>query len=154
DAVGRDLHLSHHAEGWLLGLGLGASGFGGLVAGALADRFGKRRVLSGTVFLYSLGSLICGLAPSLRVFLIGRAIQGLGIGGEWAIGHSMVAEAVVPHIRGRAAAALQAGEPFGVAIAAVVGYLVLPQVGWRWVLIGSSATALLAVAMRASVHIP
>jgi MFS family permease len=154
DAVGHDLHLTQVAESWLLGIGLGASGFGGLVAGALADRLGKRRVLSGTVFIYSAGSLICGLAPSLRVFLIGRAIQGLGIGGEWAIGHGMLAEAVEPRIRGRAAAALQAGEPFGVAIAAVVGYLVLPRVGWRWVLIGSSATALLAVAMRASVYIP
>lgn len=154
DAVGRDLHLSHMAESWLLGVGLGASGFGGLVAGALADRLGKRRVLSWTVLLYSVGSLVCGLAPSLTVFLVGRAVQGLGVGGEWAIGHGMLAEAVEPRIRGRAAAALQAGEPVGVAIAAVVGYLVLPRVGWRWVLVGSSATALLAVVMRASVHLP
>jgi MFS family permease len=154
DAVARDLHLSVAGESWLLGIGLGASGFGGLVAGVLADRYGKRHILSWTVLLYSFGSLVSGLAPTLPVFLIGRAIQGLGVGGEWAIGHGLVAEAVDPRIRGRAAAALQAGEPIGVAVAAVVGYLVLPRVGWRWVLIGSSATALLAVAMRASVHLP
>jgi MFS family permease len=88
------------------------------------------------------------------MFFIGRIIQGLGIGGEWAIGHGMLAEAVAPAIRGRAAAALQAGEPIGVAIAAVVGYLVLPAVGWRAVLIGSSATALLAVAVRSSSRLP
>jgi MFS family permease len=154
DAVGRDLHLSQAAEAWLLGVGLGASGVGGLIAGALADRFGKRPVLSGTVAVYSLGSLICGLAPTGAVFFAGRIVQGIGIGGEWAIGHGMVAEAVAPELRGRAAAALQSGEPFGVALAALVGYLVLPRVGWRAVLIGSSATALLAVAARASVHLP
>ncbi len=154
DAVGRDLHLSHAAEAWLLGVGLGASGIGGLVAGALADRFGKRPVLSGTVAVYSLGSLICGLAPTGAVFFAGRIVQGIGVGGEWAIGHGMVAEAVAPAVRGRAAAALQSGEPFGVALAALIGYLVLPRVGWRWVLIGSSVTALLAVAARASVHLP
>ncbi|HXU63562.1 MAG TPA: MFS transporter, partial [Polyangia bacterium] len=154
DAVARDLHLSRAAESWLLGAGLGASGIGGLVAGALADRIGKRAVLSATVAVYSLGSLICGLAPSGTVFFAGRIVQGIGVGGEWAIGHGMLAEAVPPQVRGRAAAALQSGEPVGVALAAVVGYLVLPRVGWRAVLIGSSVTALLAVAARASVHLP
>ncbi len=106
------------------------------------------------MLVYSLGSLICGLAPNATVFFAGRLTQGIGIGGEWAIGHGMLAEAVAPRMRGRAAAALQAGEPVGVAIAALVGYLVLPRVGWRAVLIGSSVTALLAVAARASVHLP
>ena len=142
DGVARDLHLSHAAEAWLLGAGLGASGLGGLAAGALADRFGKRQLLSVTVLVYSAGSLVCGLAPSAGVFFAGRVVQGLGIGGEWAIGHGMLAEAVAPSVRGRAAATLQIGEPLGVAIAAVVGYLVLPRVGWRAVLIGSSDNAL------------
>jgi MFS family permease len=154
DGVAHDLHLSRAAEAWLLGAGLGASGLGGLGAGALADRFGKRQLLSVTVLVYSFGSLVCGLAPSAGVFFAGRVVQGLGIGGEWAIGHGMLAEAVAPSVRGRAAAALQIGEPVGVAIAAIVGYLVLPRVGWRAVLIGSSATALLAVAIRASAHLP
>jgi len=154
DGVVHDLGMSHAMEGWLLGAGLGASGFGGLVAGALADRFGKRRVLAGTVLIYSVGSAICGTAPAAWVFFLGRIVQGIGIGGEWAIGHGMLAEAVPPAFRGRAAAFLQAGEPFGVFIAAIVGYLVLPRVGWRAVLIGSSVTALLAVAVRASSHLP
>src|ERR1022692_1633507 len=55
DGVARDLHLSHAAASWLLGAGLGASGVGGLAAGALADRFGKRRLLSVTVLIYSVG---------------------------------------------------------------------------------------------------
>jgi MFS family permease len=154
DHVARDLGMSRAAEGWLLGAGLGASGVGGIIAGALADRLGKRRVLAGTVLVYSMGSLACGLSHSAFGFFVGRVVQGLGVGGEWAIGHGMLAEAVAPAYRGRAAAALQSGEPVGVAIAALVGYLVLPRVGWRAVLIGSSVTALLAVAVRVSAHLP
>ena len=111
-------------------------------------------MLSATVLIYSIGSFICGVAPTPLVFFLGRIVQGVGIGGEWAIGHGMLAEAVPPAFRGRAAAFLQAGEPFGVFIAAIVGYLVLPRVGWRAVLLGSSVTALLAVAVRASSHLP
>jgi len=66
----------------------------------------------------------------------------------------MLAEAVPAERRGRWSAALQSGEPLGVALAAVVGYLVLPRVGWRAVLVGSSATALLAMFARRSVHLP
>jgi MFS family permease len=154
DPVARDLHLSHATEPWLLGVALGASGFGGIASGVLADRYGKRSVLAGTVLVYSIGSLLSGLATSPLAFFVGRAIVGLGVGGEWAIGHGMLAEAVAPELRGRASAMLQSGEPVGVALAAVAGYLVMPIVGWRAVLVGSSATALLALAMRLSMHLP
>ncbi|HXK19497.1 MAG TPA: MFS transporter, partial [Polyangiaceae bacterium] len=153
-AVGKDLGLSHAGEGWVLGVALGASGIGGIVAGRLADRLGKRRLLATTVLVYSLGSLVCGLAPNVTVFIVGRAIVGLGVGGEWAIGHGMVAEAVAPRARGRASAFLQSGEPVGVMLAAIMGFLVMPRFGWRFVLIASSATALLAVFVRRSMHLP
>ena len=148
------LHLSRTEEAWLLGVALGASGAGGIVAGALADRIGKRTMLVWTVLAYSLGSLVCGLAPTASVFVAGRTLVGLGVGGEWAIGHGMLAEAVAPSHRGRWAAALQSGEPLGVALATVVGFVLLPHVGWRAVLVGSSATAILALVARRSVHLP
>jgi MFS family permease len=154
DPIAHSLHLTSTEEAWLLGVALGASGIGGIAGGALSDRVGKRTMLAWTVLVYSLGSLVCGLAPNAWVFVAGRAIVGLGVGGEWAIGHGMLAEAVPPEQRGRWAAALQSGEPLGVAMAAVVGYLVLPHVGWRWVLVGSSATAIIALAARRSVHLP
>jgi len=154
EAVGRDLHLSHSAEAWMLGVALGTSGLGGIVAGALADRIGKRTMLATTIILYSIGSLVAGLAPNIWVFLLGRGLVGLGVGGEWAIGHAMVAEAMADHRRGRGSAFLQSGEPVGVALAAVAGFLIAPVVGWRAVMIGSSVTALLAVVARRSMHLP
>jgi MFS family permease len=152
--VAADLNLSEGGKAWLLGVALGASGLGGIAAGVLADRVGKRTMLAWTILVYSFGSLVCGLAPSVPAFVAGRAIVGLGVGGEWAIGHGLLAEAVAPSKRGRWAAALQSGEPLGVALAAVVGYLVLPHVGWRRILVASSITALIALAARRSVHLP
>jgi len=152
--VAHDLGLSHRFEPWLLGVALSTSGLGGIVGGRLADRFGKRSLLAVTIAIYSLGSLVCGLSTSVGAFIVGRALVGLGVGGEWAIGHGMLAEAVAPERRGRASALLQSGEPVGVAFAAVAGFVLVPLVGWRWVLVGSSATALLALAPRRSLHLP
>jgi MFS family permease len=154
DPVARELHMSPSVEAWVLGVALGASGIGGIVAGLLADRVGKRTMLAWTVLVYSAGSLLCGLATSSVAFAVGRGVVGLGVGGEWAIGHGMLAEAVAPDRRGRWSAALQSGEPLGVALATVVGFTVLPRVGWRAVLVGSSATAVLALAVRMSSHLP
>jgi MFS family permease len=154
EPVAHDLGLTRSGQAWLLGVALGTSGLGGIVAGALADRIGKRTMLAWTVLVYSIGSLACGLAPGTWTFVAGRAVVGLGVGGEWAIGHSMLAESAEPARRGRWAAALQSGEPLGAALAAMVGYLVMPHVGWRAVLIGSSATAFLALLVRRSVHLP
>ncbi len=154
DDVSKSLHLGPTAEAWMLGVALGTSGLGGIAAGALADRFGKRTMLATTIFFYSAGSLFSGLAPNLPLFLIGRSIVGLGVGGEWAIGHAMVAEAMHREARGRGSALLQSGEPVGVAIAAIVGYLIAPKIGWRAVMVASSATALIAVFARRSMHLP
>lgn len=154
DAVSHDLGLSHKAEPWLLGVALSTSGLGGIISGLLADKYGKRSMLALTVLIYSIGSLVCGLAPNLPLFILGRGLVGLGVGGEWAIGHGLIAEAVESKFRGRAAALLQSGEPVGVALAAIAGYLIMPIVGWRAVLVGSSATAFLALFMRRSIRLP
>jgi MFS family permease len=154
DDVAKSLHLGATGEAWMLGVALGTSGLGGIIAGALADRIGKRTMLSTTIFFYSAGSLVSGLAPNVPLFLLGRAIVGLGVGGEWAIGHAMVAEAMQREARGRGSALLQSGEPVGVAIAAIVGYLIAPKIGWRAVMVASSATALIAVFARRSMHLP
>ncbi len=152
--VSRDLSLGHAQDRWMLGVALATSGVGGIISGRFADKFDKRSVLSVTIVLYSVGSLVCGLAPNAWVFILGRALVGLGVGGEWAVGHGMLAEAVSSRTRGRASAALQAGEPVGVALAAIAGFLIMPLVGWRVVMVGSSVTGLLALYVRKHMHLP
>jgi MFS family permease len=147
-AIGPEFGLSPTQESWLLGTALGASGLGGLFFGWLADRWGRRPLMTWTILLYSLGTALSALTHSFPVFFALRFIAGLGIGGEWAIGHALVAESVPADRRGRAAALLQSGEPVGVAMAAVAGLLIMPHTGWRAVTFVSGLTALWAIVVR------
>jgi MFS family permease len=154
--IGKDLSLSDTDLSLLLGATLGATALGGVAFGFLADRFGRKPVLSATILTYSLGSLLCGFAPGPGALLVFRVLTGLGIGGEWATGQTMVGETFPPRLRARFAAVMQTGAPVGVGLAAIVGSFVEPflsakfgpHLGWRLCFIGSAAPALLVVAIR------
>jgi MFS family permease len=108
--------------------------------------------MTWTIGLYSLGTALCAFSTGPLSLMLFRLLTGLGVGGEWAVGHALVQEASPSHMRGRAAAFLQAGEPLGVGLAAVMGLLVTPLIGWRWVFLVSSASAVLAFVARR--HLP
>ncbi len=146
--IGRDLHLTETQEAVLLGVALGGSGIGGILFGYLSDRFGRKRIMSWTVLLYSLGTALTAFSIGPASLLAFRLLTGLGVGGEWAVGHALMAESTPKRMRGRAAALLQAGEPVGVALAAVIGLLVTPFLGWRAVFLVSSASAAIALVVR------
>ena len=150
--IGHDLGLTAAEEALVLGVALGASGIGGILFGYLSDRYGRKHVMTWTIGLYSLGTALCAFATGPWTLMLFRLLTGLGVGGEWAVGHALVQEASPKHMRGRAAAFLQAGEPFGVGLAAVVALLVTPLIGWRWVFILSSLSAVLAFVARR--HLP
>lgn len=145
-----ELGLSKLDHAYALGVSFAATAVGGLTCGLLSDRFGRRRMVTWTILLYSMGALLTGLAQDTVTILCARAIAGLGVGGEWAAGHTLVAETFPPKERGRAGAILQAGAPVGMALAALVGLLVAPEIGWRACFYASSATALMAFAARSS----
>ena len=154
--LSRDLGLSPTEQSLLLGATLGATAIGGVVFGWLADRIGRKPVLSLTIVTYSVGTLLCGLAPSLAAFLVFRVLTGLGVGGEWATGQTLIGETFPAKLRARFAAIMQTGAPIGVGLAAVVGGFVEPflaerfgpSLGWRLCFLASAAPALLVVAIR------
>jgi MFS family permease len=150
--IGQDLQLNEGEEAVLLGAALGASGVGGILFGYLADLYGRKRIMMWTICLYSLGTALTALAHGPVSLLLFRFVTGLGVGGEWAVGHALLAESTPKHLRGRAAALLQAGEPVGVGLAAVIGLLVAPHVGWRAIFLASSASAAVAILVRR--HLP
>jgi MFS family permease len=143
-----ELGLTRMDHSIALGLSFVATAVGGIAGGWLADRYGRRRMVSWTILLYSLGSFLSGVSFTRNALFFARAITGMGVGGEWAAGHALVAETFPPASRGRAGAILQMGAPVGVAIATLVGTFLVPHIGWRWALIGSSATAMLAFVAR------
>jgi MFS family permease len=150
--IGRELALTPAEEAVLLGIALGGSGVGGILFGWLSDVYGRKRVMTWTILLYSVGSAATAFATGPRSLLLFRLVTGLGVGGEWAVGHALLAEWSPRAMRGRAAALLQAGEPVGVGLAAVVGLLGAPLLGWRTVFLLSSASAAVALVVRT--HMP
>jgi len=143
-----DLGLGREEHALVMGASLGATAAGGILFGALADRHGRKAVLQWSILTYSLGAVLCGLAPGLRTLAGARMVTGLGVGGEWAIGHALLAESVPPRLRGRFGALLQTGAPVGVGLAAVVGSVLAPAIGWRATFVVSGLPALLVAAIR------
>lgn len=116
---------------WLTGLAIGATGVGGFVFGALADRLGRKRSMSLAVFTFCLANAACALAPNLTVLMIARVVAGLGVGGSWGAGQALIGETVPAALRGRFGAIAQTGAPLGLGAAALVGAFILPSWGFR-----------------------
>jgi len=124
---------------------------GALIFGVLADRFGRRVPLMANVIYFSLIELLCGFAPSYKVFLVLRALFGIGMGGEWGVGASLAMESAPPRWRGILSGILQSGYSIGYLLAAVAARFVLPNLGWRWMFWLGVLPAFLALYIRTKV---
>ncbi|MEV7732455.1 MFS transporter [Streptomyces sp. NPDC088921] len=133
-----------------------ASGIGGALAGVLADRAGRVRALMITVITYAIFTVACGFAPNFESLLVFRALQGLGFGGEWAVGAILVAEYASAKQRGRTLGAIQSSWAVGWALAAIVYTLVFSvfdaDTAWRVMFWTGALPALLVVWMRRQVQ--
>src|SRR5580658_486083 len=104
---------------------------GAFIFGLLADRYGRRPVLMANIAFYSLMEVLSGLAPGYVSFLALRLLYGIGMGGNWGVGASLVLESVPPKWRGVASGLLQQGYAVGYLLAAGAFYTVFPRWGWR-----------------------
>lgn len=149
-----ELHLSKASAGVLGSVTLVAAAVGGLVFGVIADRFGRTRALMASVLIYAVFTAACGLAQSFAELAVFRVLLGLGMGGEWASGASLVAESWPEEHRGKALGFVQSSWAVGYALAAVVAAVVMPRFGWRAVFFVGLAPALLTLWIRRSVAEP
>jgi len=104
---------------------------GAFIFGLLADRYGRRPILMANIAFYSLMEVLSGLAPGYASFLALRLLYGIGMGGNWGVGASLVLESVPPKWRGVASGLLQQGYAVGYLLAAGALYTVFPRWGWR-----------------------
>jgi MFS family permease len=111
------------------------SAFGGWLAGVLADRIGRVKVLQLTILWFATFTLLAGFTNSFWQLLLTRSVQGLGFGGEWAVGAVLISEAIEARTRGRVVGAIQTGWALGYGAAVLSSTLVfsiVPEVyAWR-----------------------
>lgn len=131
-----------------------SSAAGGVLAGILADRLGRRRTLIYTILLYSFGSGGTALAQGLGGLIAWRAVVGLGLGGEWSAGAVLVAETWPARHRGKAIAFMQSGWALGYIAAAGLAAWILPRYGWRVLFLTGMLPALFTILVRRYVAEP
>ncbi len=147
----RDLGMTKSVAGLLNTLTLLASGIGGVLFGFIADRLGRTRALMLSILTYSVCSFASGLSTSIQMLAAFRFILGLGMGGEWNTGATLVAETWPTHLRARALAMVQSSWAIGYALAALVAGIVLRFANWRVVFFVGIIPALVTLWIRRSV---
>lgn len=132
--IGRDWHLKATDLGLILSAGFLGLFVGALVAGRLADRYGRRALFLATLLIYSLGTGLSALAWNLPSLLLFRFIAGLGLGGELPVASALVSEFAPATARGRMLVILESFWAYGWILAAIVGLGIVPTLpvwGWR-----------------------
>lgn len=124
---------------------------GAFIFGLLGDKFGRRIPLMADIIFYSVMELLTAFAPNFTVFLILRALFGVGMGGEWGLGASLAMESLPTKARGLFSGILQQGYAVGYLLAAVVYWVVFPLFGWRGLFVAGAFPALLVIYIRARV---
>jgi len=124
---------------------------GAFLFGLIADRYGRRLPLMIDLVFYSIVEVLTGFAPNYTVFLVLRALFGIGMGGEWGVGATLVMEKAPPRLRGLLSGFLQQGYALGYLLAAIAYLFVFPRWGWRPLFFIGGLPALLALFVRARV---
>ncbi|GAC1394574.1 MAG: MFS transporter [Ktedonobacteraceae bacterium] len=154
--ISKDFHVALPLVIFAVSLTLIMRPVGALIFGILAERFGRRLPLMIDIIFYSIIELLTAFSPNYTVFLILRALFGIGMGGEWGLGASLAMEALPTESRGLFSGILQQGYAFGYLIAAIVYYLVFlfvptPSLAWRVMFAVGVLPALLVVFIRLGV---
>jgi MFS family permease len=144
----RDLGMSKGTAGFLNMLTLLASGLGGVFFGFIADRIGRKRALMLSILTYSICSFASGLSTTVLMLAVFRFILGLGMGGEWNTGATLVAETWPDEWRAKAISIVQSSWAIGYALAALVAGIVLRFANWRVVFFVGILPALVTLWMR------
>ncbi len=137
---------------WFLAVFLLGGTFGGILFGSLADRYGRGPIMIVTILIYSIFSGLTYLVDSVGLLIVLRLLVSIGLGGEWAVAASLVAEVFPSRARSQASAMFHASSVFGTWLAAIAGIIVGSE--WRYAYLLGIAPAILVLWIRASIKEP
>lgn len=151
-------HITKGQAGLLVTSTLIISSAGGWFAGLLADRWGRVKVLQLTIVWFAFFTFLSGFTFTFNQLLIVRGLQGLGFGGEWAVGSVLIGETIRSQHRGKAVGTVQGGWAIGWGLAALA-YSVLfsvlsPELAWRVMFWIGILPSLLIFYIQSRVHEP
>jgi SHS family lactate transporter-like MFS transporter len=147
-AIAREFHKTDAEIALSITLTLAFRPVGAFIFGLVADRYGRRLPLMINLVFFSIIEFLTGLAPNYASFLILRALFGIGMGGEWGVGASLVMEKVPPRLRGVISGLLQEGYAVGYLLAAICYFFIFPIWGWRPLFFIGGLPALLVIFIR------
>ncbi len=150
--VAKDFHKSIPEIALTLTASLAMRPVGAAIFGLMADRYGRKGPLMISILFYSVIETLSGFAPNYTIFLLLRLLYGIGMGGEWGVGASLVMESVPVKRRGFLSGILQEGYAFGFLLAAVVYYTVFFFFVWRAMFFIGGLPALLTLFIRSKVQ--
>lgn len=153
-AIAADLNLSSAQAGSLVTWTLIGAVAGGLIFGVLSDYFGRVRMLTWTILIFAVFTGLCALAQGYTDLLAYRTIAGIGLGGEFGIGMTLVAEAWPASQRARVSSYVGLGWQLGVLAAALLTPLLLPVIGWRGMFALGLLPAVVSFVVRRRVEEP
>ncbi|WP_431225241.1 MFS transporter [Serratia sp. L9] len=149
-----ELSLTSSEAGSLVTWTLIGAVIGGVIFGHLSDRFGRIRMLTMTILMFSLFTGLCAVAVGYWDLLAYRTLAGIGLGGEFGIGMALIAEAWPAEKRNRASAYVGMGWQLGVLAAAFLTPLLLPYIGWRGMFLVGLLPALVSFLIRRTMGEP
>ena len=153
-AISADLNLTPAQSGSLVTWTLIGAVVGGILFGALSDRYGRVRVLTWTIVLFAVFTGLCAIAQGYWDLLIYRTTAGIGLGGEFGIGMALAIEAWPAKHRAKAASYVALGWQVGVLAAALLTPVLLPHIGWRGMFVVGIFPAFVAWYLRVRLHEP
>ena len=141
-------NLHPYEVGFIVSAGFVGMFAGAVVAGILADRFGRKPLFQSTLLIYSLATGLCALANGLGMLLGIRFLVGLGLGGELPVASTLVSELSPARRRGSMIVLLESFWAYGWILAALIGYFVIPHFGWRVAFLIGAVPALYVLVLR------
>jgi MFS transporter, putative metabolite:H+ symporter len=147
-ALAQEWGLTQGQVGVAISVGLVGMFVGAMGSSMLADRYGRKALLMVTLLVYALATGASALAWGYGALLLFRFVTGLGLGGELPVASTLVAEVAPKRQRGRLIVLLESFWAYGWVLAAVIGYLVIRELGWRIAFVIGALPALYVLVLR------